>query len=102
MRYKIAGADLNCSHCFFGGFECSSVQLNTAFMTLIDLDWLNKSATVFQCQNCGKLEWFGGNAEVTELDDLTETDCLACDGTILAGKSKCNKCGWGYADELHE
>jgi len=96
MRYKVSGAELVCSHCNYSGFECSSVQLNTALMTFLDLDWLNKSATVFGCQNCGKLAWFGNNAKIIELDDLTETNCLACDGTIASGASECQKCGWSY------
>ena len=27
-------------------------------MAFFDLDWLNKSAEVFVCEECGKLEWF--------------------------------------------
>lgn len=104
FRYKVAGETLKCSHCKFEGFECSSIQLNTSFMTFLDLDWLNKNARVFNCQKCGKLQWFGDSATIVELENLGEadtsfdTDCLACDGTIIAGTSSCNKCGWSYTD----
>ena len=33
-------------------------QLNTAGMTFLKLDWLNKTATIFVCEDCGRLEWF--------------------------------------------
>ena len=96
MRYEISGKELRCSHCEYVGFDCSSAQLNTAMMTLLDIDWLNASATVFACQNCGKLEWFASSAKIVELDDLTETECLACNNLIVSGESACRKCGWSY------
>ena len=103
-RYKVAGEILRCTHCAFEGFKYSNVQLNTAFLSFLDLEWLNESARVFNCQKCGKLEWFSSNAEITELEDSGEldasidTDCLACDGVILAGTSECHKCGWSYTE----
>ena len=27
-------------------------------MTLLDLDFLNKSADIFMCAECGHIEWF--------------------------------------------
>lgn len=27
-------------------------------MTFLNLEWMNKSATVFVCVRCGRLEWF--------------------------------------------
>jgi len=86
MRYEISGIELKCSHCDYTGFDCSSAQLNTTMMTLLDIEWLNASATVFSCQTCGKLEWFSSSAKVVELDDLTETECLSCNSLILSGK----------------
>ncbi len=98
MRYEISGKYLECSHCDYQGFQSSSAQLNTALMTFFDFDWLNKSAHVFECEQCGKIEWFGGNAKVVEHDDLTESDCLSCAGRIGAGETRCASCGWSYED----
>jgi hypothetical protein len=33
-------------------------QLNTAGMTLLNLDWANRSATILACERCGRIEWF--------------------------------------------
>lgn len=98
MRYEIAGKVLICQHCECDNFTTSSVQLNTAMMSLLELDWLNASAQVFGCRDCGRLEWFNDQANVVELDDLSKTDCLVCDGHILAGQTMCNKCGWTYLE----
>lgn len=49
---------LTCAHCGGQLFDERQAQLNTAGMTFLKLDWLNKSATVFVCINCGRLEWF--------------------------------------------
>lgn len=103
-KYRAAGRILKCTHCEFEGFECSRVQLNTAFLTFLDLDWLNPNARVFNCQKCGKLQWFGENAEIVELDDFGEdgaigdADCLACGEVIETGSIRCNKCGWSYSN----
>ncbi len=35
-----------------------NVQLNTAGMTFLDLDWANRSATTLTCAECGRLQWF--------------------------------------------
>ena len=57
-QFSINGKELNCSHCAGHSFTRRKYQLNTAAMTFFDFDWLNKSAEVFVCANCGKLEWF--------------------------------------------
>lgn len=40
-------------------------------MTLFDMDWLNKTADVFVCANCGHLEWFL-NPEMSQEDEKSE------------------------------
>jgi len=54
----INGKPLLCLHCHGSNFTQRQVQLNTAAMTFLNLDWMNRSATVFHCQQCGRLEWF--------------------------------------------
>jgi predicted nucleic-acid-binding Zn-ribbon protein len=54
----INGKTLTCIHCGGDSFDERQAQLNTAGMTFLKLDWLNKSATVFVCETCGRLEWF--------------------------------------------
>jgi predicted RNA-binding Zn-ribbon protein involved in translation (DUF1610 family) len=57
-RITINGKPLICPHC--GGAELNqrAAQLNTAGLAFFNLEWMNKSAAVFHCQACGRLEWF--------------------------------------------
>jgi hypothetical protein len=54
----INGKPLVCPHCGGTAFDQRNAQLNTAGMTFFNMDWMNKSATVFHCLGCGRLEWF--------------------------------------------
>lgn len=56
--YEIAGRAVTCSHCGGQDFEKSNAQLNTIGLTFLNLDFLNRSATVLVCKGCGHLEWF--------------------------------------------
>lgn len=58
-RFSAAGHPIICPHCKNSEFEEGSAQLNTAGLTFLGLDWLNKSATVLVCTNCGLIQWFG-------------------------------------------
>jgi hypothetical protein len=118
---KIGHRPLRCTHCGGGQFAHRTAQLNTSFMEFLDLSWLNKSADIYVCMQCGLLHWFlepdvgQGQEPKTELnreevspeelppeelpteDDLTEpTECLECHKTIPAGSAKCPACGWSY------
>ena len=53
-----AGPAMACHHCQHTGFEQKSVQLNTAGMTLLGLDWANRQATCLICTRCGFIHWF--------------------------------------------
>ena len=55
---EVAGRQVTCSHCGCTEFEQSHAQLNTAGLTFLDLDWANRSATIYICKNCGHIEWF--------------------------------------------
>ncbi|GAA5512596.1 hypothetical protein Dcar01_01312 [Deinococcus carri] len=53
-----AGKGLTCAHCQHDLFHRGEAQLNTQGMTLLGLDWMNRSASYFACANCGHLHWF--------------------------------------------
>lgn len=57
-RYTLAGKSILCPHCNGEEFEVGEAQLNTAFATLLKLDWTNKSATILTCASCGQIQWF--------------------------------------------
>jgi len=96
MKYEISGKILKCHHCGGENFEKSRAQLNTAVMTFLDLDWLNKSSEIYICSNCGRIEWFTEPMNGVVDDRSEAADCMACDGVIPAGEDKCSSCGWSY------
>jgi predicted nucleic-acid-binding Zn-ribbon protein len=57
-EFKVAGKKVVCFHCGGTEFERSNAQLNTATASLVNLDWLNTSAHILTCRNCGRIEWF--------------------------------------------
>jgi len=57
-RYSAGGFEIECSHCKNRVFKEGSAQLNTAGMSFLNLDWLNKSAIVLICTRCGLIQWF--------------------------------------------
>jgi DNA-directed RNA polymerase subunit RPC12/RpoP len=117
---RIKDRPLRCTHCGHGRFAHRSAQLNTAFMEFFDLAWLNKTADIYVCAQCGFLHWFldpqveqpirapqldpGDQLEEPipapepdTGDELEEpTECLECHQTIPAGTAKCPSCGWSY------
>ena len=108
MRYEIAGKRLTCPHCASERFDQRTAQLNTAGLTFFDLNWLNRSAWIFQCLKCGRVEWFASTSgvELTEVaeqgDDSDEqneeVECLTCGALIPVGQITCGFCGWSYKD----
>ena len=56
--YEAAGRPVRCSHCGGTRFDEREGKINTTGMSLLDLDWMNRSATVLVCQECGHLGWF--------------------------------------------
>ena len=57
-RFAAGGLAISCTHCKKGEFEKREAQLNTAGMTFLDLDWMNRSGTALVCTNCGLIQWF--------------------------------------------
>ncbi len=58
-QYSLDGKPVRCPHCNGAHFKSDEAQLNTAFATLLDLDWTNKSATILICNSCSQIQWFG-------------------------------------------
>lgn len=56
-RFAAAGIQLSCTHCKHAEFERREAQLNTAGMSFLDLDWMNRSGTALVCTNCGLAHW---------------------------------------------
>ena len=57
-QFSLKGQTISCPHCNNQEFEKGSAQLNTAGMTLLNVDWANKSATLLICTTCGQIQWF--------------------------------------------
>ena len=58
-EYQIDDELIECNHCKKTKFIKGSVMLNTAKMTFLGLDWLNRTAVTLMCDNCGLIHWFG-------------------------------------------
>ena len=73
----INGKNLVCPHCGGTAFDQREAQLNTAALAFFKLDWMNKSATVFHCLGCGRLEWFldpsQSGKEIDPTNDISGT-----------------------------
>ena len=102
------GVVLQCQHCGSESFRHRKSQLNTSILSFFDLDWLNVSADVFVCDDCGFLHWFlegaradGAGAHLPEEnvppdDTSAPSECAKCREAIPAGSDTCPICGWSY------
>jgi len=57
-RYVAAEKEVVCPHCSGAEFAEGSAQLNTRWLTFLDLDWADKSAVTLVCVKCGRVLWF--------------------------------------------
>jgi len=64
-KYTVVGSIVTCSQCGHDRFKLRETLLNTWFLSLIHLDWLDPAASALICENCGKLNWFS-QATTTE------------------------------------
>lgn len=99
QEFVIKGVKLSCNHCGANGFTSRRAQLNTAIMTAFDLDYLNASADVYVCSDCGHLHWFIENPLNGSFDASDTSDasiCLECGTRIPPNKESCGACGWSY------
>ena len=58
-EYEINGEPFECTHCRYTQFLKGEAMLNTAGMTLLGLDWANRTAVTLMCDQCGLIHWFG-------------------------------------------
>lgn len=68
--YEANGTPVTCVHCQHHQFDKSKALVNSRGMTFFDLDWLDESATVLICRQCGYIHWFA--KEVTAVPCLDE------------------------------
>ncbi len=57
-RFAAAGRKVVCPHCGEDRFDEGTVLLNSTVLTLLDLDWADRHATILSCRRCGRIEWF--------------------------------------------
>ena len=62
-RFEVSGIAVRCPHCGADEFIEGRAQLNTAGMTMMGLDWANRSAATLLCTGCGRIEWFLADPE---------------------------------------
>jgi predicted nucleic-acid-binding Zn-ribbon protein len=60
-EYVVGGKKVACPHCGGERFEKQAILMNTAGMSFLNLDWLNKKAYALSCKACGRIEWFREN-----------------------------------------
>jgi predicted nucleic-acid-binding Zn-ribbon protein len=56
--FRAAGKQIECPHCENILFHRRKVSLNTAFSSLVSLEWADREASVLVCANCSRIEWF--------------------------------------------
>lgn len=56
--YTLAGRPVRCPHCGNQEFVPGQAMLNSRMRTVFNVDWLDPSATVLVCSECGRIEWF--------------------------------------------
>ncbi len=54
----VKGKKLKCNVCDNDKFFYRESQLNTAIASFFDLDFANKKAHCYVCENCTKIQWF--------------------------------------------
>jgi hypothetical protein len=62
-RYEAAGRVVRCTHCEGEQFFAREGLVNTTGLTLLKLDWLNRSAVVLICVRCTQVTWFAERPE---------------------------------------
>jgi len=59
FEYEAGGKLVSCHQCGTTRFQKSKAQLNTKEMTILRMDFFDKSAKTLQCKKCGYILWFG-------------------------------------------
>ncbi len=54
----VKGKKLKCDICEHDKFIHREAQLNTKAFSMMNIDWANKSANCYVCDNCSNIKWF--------------------------------------------
>ena len=65
--FSVAGKPVRCPHCGESKFAPAAALLNTRGRTAFGLDWIDPSAFLLICAECGRIEWYA--QEPTEISD---------------------------------
>jgi hypothetical protein len=57
-EYEIAGRVLSCHHCQHKEFTRRLALMNTSGLSMLGLDFANKDAVCYVCDQCGFVHWF--------------------------------------------
>ena len=57
-QYIFSGKTLECSICQNTEFWTRETLMNTTGMTLAGIEWANRKATNYICNNCSHILWF--------------------------------------------
>lgn len=57
-QITIAGNKLICPICRYDWFWHRTTLMNTRGLSFFNLDWANKEADNYVCDNCGHVMWF--------------------------------------------
>jgi len=57
-EFSISGQKLRCPICDFTEFWTRETLMNTTGMTLAGIEWANRKAMNYICNNCGYVYWF--------------------------------------------
>ena len=82
--------DLKCAVCGGKDFHERRALLNTPMMTFMNLDFMNESATLRVCADCGFIHWF------VPPKKLEQGRCLRCDDPLVPDLDECPRCGWSW------
>ncbi len=57
-QITVKGHKLECTVCKNDTFWARKTLMNTTGLTFLKLDWANRTAQNFICDNCGYVHWF--------------------------------------------
>ena len=63
--YSVAGKPVRCPHCGGSEFTPGSALLNSRARSAFNVDWMDPTASILICADCGRIEWYA--QEPTEI-----------------------------------
>ena len=58
-RFSAGGQVVRCTHCGGEQFTQTEALVNSTTLTLVNLDWLDRSGTALIGTSCALIRWFG-------------------------------------------